>query len=168
MSTSVHDFELPNVAAGPDPFSLSGVAADETVDAVVVLLQRDYHCTKCRDQVKAVADRYDEFEAENADVAAVLPKPADRVADWQDRYDLPFPLLADGSQDVGERFDQPTRFGALGSLHDLVGRMPKAVVFDARSGTPDLAAVHEGSMPGDRPDVGDVLDAVRDLVAADL
>lgn len=27
MSRSVHDFELPNVAAGPDPFSLSGAAA---------------------------------------------------------------------------------------------------------------------------------------------
>ena len=115
MSAPVHEFELPNVAAGPDPFRLSAVAADESVDAVVLLFQRDYHRSKCRSQVQDVAARHDEFEA------------------------------------AGEAYDQPTRFGALGSLHDLVGRMPKAVVFDARSGTPEVAAVHEGSMPADGP-----------------
>ena len=115
MSAPVHEFEVSNVAAGPDPFRLSAVAADESVDAVVLLFQRDYHCSKCRSQVQDVAARHDEFEA------------------------------------AGEAYDQPTRFGALGSLHDLVGRMPKAVVFDARSGTPEVAAVNEGSMPADGP-----------------
>ncbi|PSP41530.1 peroxiredoxin [Halobacteriales archaeon QH_10_70_21] len=125
MNAPVHEFELPNVAAGPDPFRLSTVAGDESVDAVVLLFQRDYHCSKCRSQVQDVAARHDEFEA------------------------------------AGEAYDQPTRFGALGSLHDLVGRMPKAVVFDARSGTPEVAAVHEGPMPADRPDVDEFLAAVR-------
>lgn len=161
MSAPVHEFELPNVAAGADPFRLSAVAADESVDAVVLLFQRDYHCSKCRSQVQDVAARHDEFEAAGAVVAALLPEPADRAADWQDSYDLPFALLADPSKAVGEAYDQPTRFGALGSLHDLVGRMPKAVVLDARSGTPEVAAVHEGSMPADRPDVDGLLAAVR-------
>ncbi|WP_254839081.1 redoxin domain-containing protein [Natronomonas marina] len=168
MSTSAHDFELSNVAAGPDPFRLSEVASDEGVDAVVLLFQRDYHCTKCRSQVQDVAARYEEFEAEDAVVAAVLPEPDDRAADWQDSYDLPFPLLADASKAVSDEYDQPTRFGALGSLHDLVGRMPKAVVFDARSGTPEVAAVDEGSTPADRPDVEAFLAAVRDLDSAAL
>ena len=168
MSTAAHNFELPDVAPGPDPFRLPEVAADEDVDAVVLLFQRDYHCSKCRSQVRAFADRYDEFEAENAVVASMPPEPRERAADWQDRYDHPYPLLADASKTVSEEYDQPSRFGALGSLHDMVGRMPKAVVFDARSGTAEVAAVDEGSTPADRPDVEDFLNAVRDLDAADL
>jgi len=168
MHTSAHDFELPNVASGPDPFRLSEVAAADDVDGVLTLFQRDYHCTKCRGQVQAVADRYDEFAQADAVVAAVLPEPPDRAGDWQDSYDLPFPLLADDAKDVSETYDQPTRFGALGSLHDLVGRMPKAVVFDTREDTPEVAAVHEGSMPADRPDVDDLLAAVRNPDDAEL
>ena len=40
---AVPDFKLSNAAAGPDPFSLSAVAADSDTDAVVLLFQRD--CT---------------------------------------------------------------------------------------------------------------------------
>jgi peroxiredoxin Q/BCP len=168
MSATTHDFELPNVAAGPDPFLLSEVAARDDVESVVLLFQRDYHCTKCRRQVQDVAERYDEFEAADAVVASVLPEPADRAAAWQERYDLPYPLLADPSKAVSDEFDQPTRFGALGSLHDLVGRMPLAVVFDVRDGEPTVVAVHEGSTPGDRPDADDLLAAVDDLDSASL
>lgn len=168
MSTTAHDFELPNVATGPDPLELSDVAAEDDVDAVVLLFQRDYHCVKCRDQVQSVAARYDEFEAADAEVVSVLPEPADRAAEWQDRYELPFPLLADPSTNVADEFDQPTRFGALGSLHDLVGRMPLAVVFDVRDGEPTVEAIHEGSTPGDRPTVDDLLTAVDDPDGASL
>lgn len=168
MSTTSHEFELPNVAAGPDPFELSAVATRDDVDALVLLFQRDYHCVRCRRQVQAVADRYDEFEAADAEVASVLPEPPEKAADWQDRYDLPYPLLADPSKAVADEFDQPTRFGALGSLHDLVGRMPLAVVFDVRDGEPTVEAVREGSTPGDRPDVDDLLAAVDDLEEAIL
>jgi peroxiredoxin Q/BCP len=166
MSTSTYDFELENVAAGPDPFRLSAAAAD--VEAVVLLFQRDYHCVKCRRQVQDVAERYEEFEAADALVAAVLPEPADRASSWQDSYDLPYPLLADPATDVGDEYDQPTRFGIVGSLHDFVGRMPMAVVLDSRSGTPEIAATAEGSTPGDRPSVDDFLAAVQDLDAASL
>lgn len=168
MSATSHDFRLPNVAAGPDPFRLSDVAAQDDVDAVLVLFQRDYHCVRCRRQVQAVADRYGEFDAENALVASVLPEPVERAADWQDSYDLPYPLVADPSKAVSDEFDQPTRFGALGSLHDLVGRMPQSVLFATRDGEPTVAAVHEGSTPGDRPSVDDLLASVADLDTASL
>lgn len=161
MSTTVHDFELPNVAAGPEQFQLSAAAEDPDTDAIVLLFQRDYHCTKCRRQVQSIADRYDEFESANALVAAVLPEPADRVQNWQDSYDLPYPLLADPEKAVGDEYDQPTRFGLLGSLHDLVGRMPLAVVFDTRSGDPELAEAIEGRTPADRPSVDDLLESAR-------
>jgi peroxiredoxin Q/BCP len=160
---AVPDFELPNVAAGPDPFALSAAAADPDTDAVVLLFQRDYHCGNCRTQVQAIADRYDEFAALNATVVSVLPEPVDRARSWQESYDLPFPLLADPDADVSDAYDQPVRFGVLGSLHDLVGRMPVAMVLDVRSGEPVVAYAYEGRLPADRPETDDLLAEVRAL-----
>lgn len=57
------DFELPNAATGPDPFRLGDYAADSDRDALVLLFQRDYYCSKCREQVQTVASRYDDFAA---------------------------------------------------------------------------------------------------------
>lgn len=168
MSIEQYDFELENVAAGPDRFRLSEVAERDDVDAIVLLFQRDYHCVKCRQQVQDIADRYDQFEAQNALVTSVLPEPVDRTANWQEKYDLPYPLLADPGKGVSEEYDQPTRFGAFGSLSDFVGRMPLAVVFDTRDGEPSITATQSGSTPGDRPDVDDFLAAVRDLDSSTL
>ena len=159
----VPDFELPNAAAGPDPFSLSAAAADPDTDAVVLLFQRDYHCGNCRKQVQAIKERYGEFEALGAAVVSVLPEPVERARDWQASYDLPFALLADPNADVSDAYDQPVRFGVLGSLHDLVGRMPVAMVLDVRSGDPVVAYTYEGRLPADRPSVDDLLDEVRAL-----
>jgi len=159
----VPNFELPNVGAGPDPFSLAAAASDSDTDAVVLLFQRDYHCGNCRKQVQAIADRYDEFEALNAAVVSVLPEPADRTSEWQDSYDLPFALLADPTAEVSDAYDQPVRFGVLGSLHDLVGRMPVAMVLDVRSGEPVVAYTYEGRLPADRPEIDDLLEAIRAL-----
>mgnify|MGYP006279461947 CR=1 FL=1 len=157
MASSAPEFELPNVASGPDPYRLADRAADPDVDSVVLLFQRDYYCGNCREQVQAVAQRYDEFLARNAEVASVLPESAARADGWQDSYDLPFPLLADESKAVGDDYDQPTRFGALGSLHDLVGRMPEAVIVDVRGEEPTVAFTHRGSSPTDRPSIDDLL-----------
>lgn len=153
----VPDFELPNVAAGPDPFSLGSVAADPAVDAVVLLFQRDYHCGNCRKQLRAIADRYDEFEALGTTVVSILPESAERARKWQESYALPFALLADPTTDVSDAYDQPVRFGVLGSLHDLVGRMPLAMILDTRSGEPTVAYTYEGRMPADRPTVDELL-----------
>jgi len=163
MSINAVDFELPNVASGPDPYRLSDRAADPDLDAVVLLFQRDYHCSKCRNQVQAIADRYDEFVERRAEVVSVLPESASRAASWQESYDLPYPLLADESKRVSDEYDQPTRFGALGSLHDLVGRMPEAVVLDVRSGEARVRHVHKGNGPSDRPSIEELLAVVDDL-----
>lgn len=162
MSAEQLDFALENVAEGPDPLRLTELAAREDVDSVVLLFQRDYHCVKCRRQVQAIADRYEAFEAADAVVASVLPEPRERAASWQVTYELPFPLLADPSTEVSDEYDQPTRFGALGSLSDFVGRMPLAVVFDTRDGEPSIAATRSGSTPGDRPAVDDLLEAAAE------
>ena len=155
------EFELPNVGAGPDTLSLSALARDHSF--VVLLLQRDHYCTNCRDQVQRVADRYGEFRARDAAVVSVVPEPPERVREWHERYDLPYPLLADPDAAVGERYDQPVRFGVLGDVSDFLGRMPEAVVLDVRD--PERVRtlyVHRGTSTFDRPDVDDLLDVIDD------
>ncbi|KAB1186962.1 MULTISPECIES: peroxiredoxin [Haloferax] len=160
-TTNALDFELPNVAAGPE--TLSPAALD--ADFLVLLLQRDYYCKVCRRQVQSVKRRYDEFEARDTEVVSVLPDPPERAHKWQQSYDLPFPLLADPGAEVGDEFDQPTRFGALGKLHDMVGRMPEAVLVDLREDDPDVVYTHRGSNPKDRPELDDLLDRIDRLAA---
>lgn len=151
---------LENVGPGQDPCSLPDLAADH--DALVVLLQRDHYCTNCREQVQQVAARHDEFADRNAAVVSVVPEPRERVAMWQTKYGLPYPLLADPEGRLGEALDQPVRFGPIGRRSDFLGRMPAALVFDCR-GDPALAWVHRGSSTFDRPDVDDILAAVDEI-----
>jgi peroxiredoxin Q/BCP len=158
------EFELQNVGPGPDPLSLSALAADN--DFVVVLLQRDHYCTNCREQVQAFAERYGEFEERNAEVVSVVPEPREKVRGWQDSYDLPFPLLADPDAGVGESSAQPVRVGVLGRISDFFGRMPEAVVLDVRGENPEIAWGHRGSSTFDRPEIDDVLSAIDDAIQA--
>jgi len=158
------EFELPNVAAGPDPYRLSARAAD--VDLVVLLFQRDYYCTNCRQQVQDVKGRYDEFRERDAEVASVLPEPVDRARDWQETYDLPYPLLADPDAAVGDDYDQPVRFGVLGTLSDFFGRMPEAAIVDLRADR-ELAYSYRSRSTFDRPELDDLLAELDDLRAGD-
>ncbi|MFB6153680.1 MAG: peroxiredoxin family protein [Halodesulfurarchaeum sp.] len=155
------DFELSNVGAGSSPVSLSELASDPGIRGVLLLFQRDLHCTNCRAQVQDVAERYAEFQELGVEVLSVLPEAADRAREWQDRYELPYPLLADPDASVGEAYDQPVRFGVLGSLSDFLGRMPEAVVVDLRT-DPRIVAAHRGRSTWDRPDVDGLLALVRD------
>jgi peroxiredoxin Q/BCP len=157
--------ERENVGTGSSPISLGRLAARDDIEAIVLLLQRDYHCRQCRQQVQDVAARYDEFQAENAVVVSVLPEPADRARNWQDSYDLPFPLLADPQAEVGESVDQPTRFGRLGQAFDLVGRMPEAIVFDTTDNDLEAVFIHKGTSPGDRPSIEELLEYVQSVTA---
>lgn len=157
--------ELDNVGAGSSPLSFRKLAVSEDTDAIVLLLQRDYHCRQCRQQVQDVAARYDEFEGANAVAVSVLPEPADRARKWQDTYELPFPLLADPQTEVGESVDQPTRFGLLGQAFDLVGRMPESVVFDTTDDDFDAVFVHQGTRPGDRPSIDDLIEHVQSVAS---
>ncbi|MFC7058047.1 peroxiredoxin family protein [Halovenus salina] len=151
-------FKLPNVGPGPDPLSLSALAADN--EFVLLLLQRDYHCGNCRKQVQVFADWYDEFHERNTEVVSIVPEPRERVRSWQEEYDLPYPLCADPEAAAGEEYDQPVRFGPLGRFSDLLGRMPKAVLLDCRDGDPTICYTHEGSSTWDRPELEEVFDAI--------
>ncbi len=161
MSSQALPFSLPNVAAGPDPFSLDALPDD--VEFVVLYLQRDHYCTNCRKQVRTLADRVDEFHERHAEVVSVLPEPVERAAEWQADYDLPYPLLADPDVDVGDAYDQRVRFGILGQFSDFLGWMPTVFVTDRRGEEPEIGWSHEGSSTFDRPDVDEVLAALDEL-----
>lgn len=158
------EFSLPNVATGPDPFSLD--ALPEDVAFVVLYLQRDYYCTNCRKQVQTLADRIEDFHERNTEVVSVLPEPVEDTADWQAKYDLPYPLLADPEVEVGDALEQRVRFGPLGKVSDFFGRMPEVFVIDRRGDGPEVAWAYEGNSTFDRPDVDEVL-AVLDGLRAE-
>ena len=155
MPQEVADVTLPNVAVGPDPFSLSALADD--VEFVVLFFQRDHYCTNCRKQVQALADRIGEFHDRDAEVVSIVPEPVERVDSWQASYDLPFPLLADPEIEAGEAYDQPVRFGILGRFSDFFGRMPEVVIVDRRGESPTVEYVHKGSSTFDRPEIDELL-----------
>ncbi len=152
---------LPNVGPGPDPCSLAALAAEH--DAVLILLQRDDKCIKCREQVQAVAERYAEFRDRHCEVVSVVPEPRETVEQWQERYDLPYPLLADPEASWGAAYDQPVRFGPLGKWSDFLGRMPEAVLLNCRD-DPLVAWSHGGRSTFDRPSVDDLLAAVDETL----
>lgn len=145
--------ELPNGGVGPDPLRL------DRLDAafVVLLFQRDALCGNCRTQVQEVASRYEAFRKRNTVVVSVLPDTKQQAAEWAASYELPFPVLADPENRTAERFGQPVRFGFLGELHNLLGRMPLVVIIDLRDAEPRLVYSHVGDSPSDRPTVEGLL-----------
>ncbi len=159
MST-IPDFDLQNVGAGPERLSIQSLAAEQ--EFVLLLFQRDHYCTNCREQVQTVADRYQAFRDRNTAVVSIVPEPAEKLAQWQAKYDLPFALCADPDAEFSNQYDQPVRFGVLGKLSDFFGRMPKAVLLDCRDGEPTVVYSHEGSSTWDRPSIDDLLAAIDD------
>ncbi len=151
------DVSLPNAGAGPDSLSLSELAAEH--DFLVLFFQRDHFCTNCRGQVQALADRYEEFRERDTEVVSILPESRARADAWQAAYDLPYPLLADSDATLGASYDQPVRFGLLGSLSDFFGRMPAVVLLDCR-GDPEVAWSYRGRSTFDRPSIDDIHDRI--------
>lgn len=163
MPKQVQDFSLPNVAAGPDPFSLASLPDD--VSFAVLFFQRDHYCTNCRKQVQQLADRIEAFHERDAEVVSIVPEPVERVESWQESYDLPYPLLADPEAEAGDAYDQPVRFGILGHFSDFFGRMPEIVIVDRRGAEPEIAYVQKGSSTFDRPETDEILDEIDSLRA---
>lgn len=161
MSTTTPPaFELPNVGAGPDPLSLEAVGA--AADFAIVLMLRHYHCPMCRARVRKIVEWTESIERDDTVVIVVLPNGEGKAGRLAAKYDLPFALLADPDGEICDGFEQRHRFGRLGRLHDLIGRMPKAVVLDLR-GEPAIVEDHDGKTPADRPALADLLGTVDEV-----
>jgi peroxiredoxin Q/BCP len=156
-------FELPNVGPGPDPCSLATLAANESF--VVLLFHHDDECHDCRAQAKKAGDRYAALRARDAVAVSVLPSGRDGAEWWQERFDLPHPVLYDSGTTVCDDYGQPNRLAALAGLLPVCGRLPAAVVVDARGDEPGIAWTHRGKSRWDHPSMTTVLeglDSVRE------
>jgi len=162
-SHAVPEFELRNVGVGPDPLSMADVVG--AADFAVLLFLRDYHCPKCKSQVEAVTSEAGRFSDRNAVVLPILPESRDRALSWKDNFEetFPFPLLADGDKRVAEAYDQPTRFGSVGKLHDMLGRLPQSLIVDTRGEDPEVVFAYRGDAVDDRPTVSELLTAVANV-----
>lgn len=163
MPQQAPDVELANAGPGPDPLSLSELAARDDVDAIVLLFQRDHYCIHSRHQVQQVNGRYAEFTTRNAWIVSVVPEDRRRARSWVERYDVMFPIVADPDHAAGEAYGQPTRYGKLGEVSDLLGRLPLAVVLDTREGELSIAHTHAGQTAGDRPSVDELLAKITEI-----
>jgi peroxiredoxin Q/BCP len=158
VTVEATSFDLRNEGAGPDELSLSDLAARS--EGVALFLHRDYRCGHCREQVQAVDARREAFAARETVPVSVVPEPANRVADWVETYDLSYPVLSDAEGAVASAYEQPRRYGFLGRLHDLLGRLPAVVLVDTRGDGPRVDRAYRGGSAGDRPTVDEVLAAV--------
>jgi peroxiredoxin Q/BCP len=158
--TTPPDFELPNVGVGPDPLSLTEVAAAS--DFAVLVFFRDYHCPKCQEQASNIAAQAAELNSRNVAVVGVLPESKSKTAEWTEKLDLPFPVLADAGSDVADRYGQSVRFGPVGDAVDLIGRMPRTLILDLRDEW-EVVYAHDGDLPTDRPSTEDLLGVVDEF-----
>jgi len=154
------DFELPNVGVGPDPLSLDWVV--ETVDFAVLLLLRDYHCPKCKQQVQTLAAEARQFSELDAVVLPVLPEPVDRAETWQARFDLPFPARRPG-EGRRRRVRPADAVRRAGEVHDPVGRLPETVIPGPGATRPRSCTRITGASPGDRPAIETIADEIDQL-----
>ena len=163
MNTSHHEvgqpleFSLPNVGKGPAHYETADLTSASGV-ALVVLL-RNHYCPLSRRKVRRLGDRIGEFEAADVPVVAVLPDTTERADVWEQRYGLPFPFLADPSDDEPEDEDRaPSQFGAFESVQNRIPRTPGVIVVETDGGSPTIGSVHSGENPQDCPSVDEMID----------
>lgn len=155
------DFELPNVGPGPDPCSLATLAENEAF--VVLCFHHDHDCADCRSQAKRAGERYAAFRARDAVAVSILPEPRERAEEWQERFELPHPLLVDSDATTSDDYGQPTRLTFLDEL-PIFGRLPAVVVVDARGSTPEIGWTYRGRSSWDHASMTTVLDGLDELV----
>ncbi|WP_459194591.1 peroxiredoxin family protein [Halosimplex sp. J119] len=154
-------FELPNVGPGPDPCSLTALADEESF--VVLLLHHDHDCHDCRSQAKRAGESFSALRARGAVAVSVLPEPRERTEEWQERFELPHPLLVDPEASAGDDYGQPARLQFLGEHVPIFGRLPAVAIVDARGREPEIAWTYRGRSSWDHPSMTTVLDALDDL-----
>lgn len=161
IDSEVLSIDLPNVGAGPDPLSVTDLAADSPF--VVLLLMQSHRSGTCRQQVRDVSENEDEFRRVDATVAAIVPGTRPKVRSWRRLTDPSIPILADDDARIAECVRQPQRYGKLGQLVGSIGRAPTTVVLDCRGGEPTIEYVHEGTTSFDRPSALEVATAIDEL-----
>lgn len=149
----VPDFELPRFRGGR--VRLSDVL--DRRDALIVFY-RGGRCPTCSRLVRSLADRHEAIRSRGAEVLAIARDRGPDTARAVERAGLPFPVLYDARDEVAACFGlaRDPEGGASGRF-DL--SVPTVFLVD-RDGR--VAWRHVGAHARDRPDVDDILRALRD------
>jgi peroxiredoxin Q/BCP len=94
--------------------------------------------TVCTKQLCEFRDQWAKVEAKNAVVLGVNPAKSARHAKFCEKYQLPFPLLADDGQKTGRLYNAAGGFVPKRTVY-LIG--PDGVIRYARRGKPEPAEV---------------------------
>jgi peroxiredoxin Q/BCP len=152
------EFELHNIGAGSEALGSRDLATDH--EYVLAVLLRNHYCPLCRELVRNLADRYDEFATRGVAVVPVLPDIRERALLWHRRYELPFPMLADPATDMGDEDGAPDEFDAFAPFQRTIPRLPGVALFECEGERLRIVSRHGGPNPQDVPTIDDLLERV--------
>lgn len=110
------DFELPNQDG--DPVALSDFAGDH----VVVYFYPRADTPGCTTQACSFRDNWDAYGDAGVHVLGVSDDPIDDLADFAEKYDLPFDLLSDEDGSVSDAYDSYGEKNVFGNVVEGVYR----------------------------------------------
>lgn len=149
---SAPEFELQNQDG--DTVSLS----DLDGQYVVVYFYPRADTPGCTTEACSFRDNWDVYEDAGVAVVGISDDPVDDLADFADKYDLPFDLLSDEDGSVSSAYDSYGEKQMFGKTFDGVFRNTFVVGPDGA-----IVDVFEGVDPEDHADeVLDAIDAHRD------
>lgn len=95
-----------------EPVTLQDLRADCRYDVAVVTTSAGW-CTACREEQPKLQSLFDDYGADGGLVLVTLfeddnyePADPDLAKDWQERYELTFPVLADPEFGLGDYYDR--------------------------------------------------------------
>ncbi|MEX2080584.1 MAG: peroxiredoxin [Dehalococcoidia bacterium] len=106
QGTTAPDFEA--TLDDGTPFKLSQALADRAV--VLYFYPRDF-TPGCTRQACAFRDNFEAITEAGATIIGVSTDSLGSHASFKDRFDLPFPLIADGNREVIDAYDARGLFG---------------------------------------------------------
>lgn len=134
--TDAPDFTL------PDQDGTDVRLSDLRGDPVVVYFYPRADTPGCTTQACGIRDAWDEFADRDVTVLGISDDPVDDLADFADKYDLPFTLLSDESGEVATAYDSYGEKNMFGNTFDGTFRNTYIVGPDGR-----IEHAYEGVSP---------------------
>ncbi len=141
------DFELPNQDG--EPVALS----DYDGQYVVVYFYPRADTPGCTTEACSFRDNWEEYEQRDVPVLGISDDPVEDLADFAQKYDLPFDLLSDEDGSVSSAYDSYGEKNVFGNEVEGVFRNTYVVGPDG-----DVVAAFEGGDPEEHAD--EVLDVI--------
>jgi peroxiredoxin Q/BCP len=129
-------FELPDQDG--EPVSLSAYRGQR----VVLYFYPRADTPGCTAEACSFRDAWGEYEDRDVVVLGVSNDPVDALAEFAEKYDLPFRLMSDEDGAVAERYDSFGEIEQEGEIYDIALRNTFLIGPDG-----DLEAVYEGVDP---------------------